>query len=95
MIPYIIEVIVIAFAIILLTISLVSKENKIINILGIILLNIFFIIIITTTISISSMDFTANSNYIPKVLGNYLIIIGTVLTSIASIIKIKNKIPEK
>jgi len=95
MTPYIIESILIAFAIILLIISIANKENKTVKILGIILLNIFFISMISTTVVDSILDFTIGSDYIPLVLGNYLLIIGTVLTGIASIIRIKNKIPEK
>lgn len=95
MLPYIIETILIAFAIILLTISIVNKENKTVKILGIILLNIFFLSMISTTVIASLLDFTLSNDYIPLVLGNYLIILGTVLTSIASIITIKNKITEK
>jgi len=95
MVPYIIETILIAFAIILLTISIVNKENETVEILGIILLNIFFLSMISTTVIASLLDFTIGNDYIPLVLGNYLIILGTVLTGIASIITIKNKITEK
>ena len=93
--PYIIETILIAFAIILLTISITNKENKAVKILGIILLNIFFISMISTTVTDSLLNFTIGAEYIPIVLGNYLLIFGTVLTSIASIITIRNKITEK
>ncbi len=95
MLPYIIETILIAFAIILFAISIGNKENKTVKILGIILLNIFFISMISTTVTDSILNFTIGAEYIPLVTGNYLIIIGTVLTSIASIITIKNKIQEK
>lgn len=95
MLPYIIETILIAFAIILFAISIGNKENKTVKILGIILLNIFFISMISTTVTDSILDFTIGAEYLPLVTGNYLIIIGTVLTSIASIITIKNKIQEK
>lgn len=95
MLPYIIETILIAFAIILFAISIGNKENKTVKILGIILLNIFFISMISTTVTDSILNFTIGAEYLPLVTGNYLIIIGTVLTSIASIITIKNKIQEK
>lgn len=95
MLPIIIEAILIALAVILLAIKIVNKENKTIEILGIILLNIFFLSLASTTAIGTLLDFTVNNNYIPIVLGNYLIIIGAVLTSIASIITIKNKISEK
>jgi len=94
MLPYIIETILIAFAIILLTINILSKEKKIVNILGIILLNIFILSMISTTVITTNMDVTF-TNYTAIAIGNYLLILGAVLTSIATIIKIKNEIPTK
>lgn len=95
MLPYILETILIAFAIILLTISIVNKESKLINILGLILLNIFFLSLISTTVISTNMNLTISGNYLPIALGNYLIIPGTVITCIMSILMIKNKISTK
>jgi hypothetical protein len=95
MLPYLLEIILIAFAIILITMSIVSKENKVINILGLILVNIFFLGFISATVINTNMNLTIGGNYVPIALGNYLIILGTVLTCIASIKIIKNKISTK
>ncbi|NHK32177.1 MAG: hypothetical protein FK730_12540, partial [Asgard group archaeon] len=80
MLPYVLETILIAFAIILITMSIVSKENKVINILGLILVNIFFLGFISATVINTNMNLTIGGNYVPIALGNYLIILGTVLT---------------
>jgi hypothetical protein len=91
MLPFIYESILIALAIILLGIKVANGGSRVLNILGLILLNIFFLSFISMTVPSTVLDITASNDYVAFALGNYLIILGTVLTAIASIMLVKKK----
>ncbi|NHJ47579.1 MAG: hypothetical protein FK733_07315 [Asgard group archaeon] len=92
MLPFFYEIVLLALLIIILGIRVANRENNTLDILGIILLNIFFVSIISITASGTIWDVTYSNDTIPYCLGNYLLVLGTVLTFIASIIKINGKL---
>lgn len=93
-IPFILEMILLAMLVILLTINLVVENNKIVSIFGLLLLNIFLISIITTASVGTTFDFTISNDYIPFALANSLLVLGTVLTFISSIIVAKKQLED-
>jgi hypothetical protein len=91
MLPIYFESILIALVIILLGIKVANGGSRVLNILGLILLNIFFLSFISITVPSTVLDITQSNDTVAFALGNYLILIGTVLTAIASIMMVKKK----
>lgn len=89
--PMFLDAFLIALVVVLTTMTLTMKGSKAVSILGIVLLNLFLIGLISTVVSDTVLDFTASNNTVPFALGNSLLLLGTVLTAIASIQLVKNK----
>jgi hypothetical protein len=90
--PIILEMIIFIALILLLVASMFQLRSEYSEVLTIILVNTYFITSIATLVVGSILNFTTDINIIVFPIGNYLIIIGTVLIFASSIINIKYKL---
>ncbi|NHJ38784.1 MAG: hypothetical protein FK731_02040, partial [Asgard group archaeon] len=88
-IPFIFEMMLLIAIILLIVANLFNRGNGYLEVMTLIILNILFITIISTAVVGSVLDFTISNDLIPLALGNSLILLGTVLTFISSIILVK------
>lgn len=90
--PFILEMILLVAIILLLVANIVNRGNGFLEIMNLVVLNIIFFTIISTAVTGSILKYTLGNYLIPIALGNTLILLGTVLTFIASIILVKKKL---
>lgn len=93
--PFIFEMMLLIAIILLLVANIVNRGNSYLEIMTLIILNIIFFTIISTAVTGSILKYTISNDLIPIALGNTLILLGTVLTFISSVILIKKKLTQK
>ena len=90
--PIYLEMILLALLIILLTIGLILNDSEIVSLLGLVMLNIFFISVISTITVNTGFDFSTDTQTLLLAIGNIVLILGTILTFISSIISARNQL---